>query len=128
MKTDRFSDIIRRKLESIRPEFTDKDWTRMQASLQQAMPPPPGSPTTGTPFSGGTWSGSSWLLAAATVSTVVLIAFSLWQRSEINTCAKQWGNSNNSRWPPNQPRHQQRLAVRLCRRWTVSIVRSQPPK
>ncbi|WP_018619716.1 hypothetical protein [Spirosoma luteum] len=91
MKTDRFSDIIRRKLESIRPEFTDKDWTRMQASLQQAMPPQPGSPTTGTPFSGGVWSGSPWLLAAASVSTVVLIAFSLWQRSEINTLRETVG-------------------------------------
>lgn len=91
MKTDRFSDIIRRKLESIRPEFTDKDWTRMQASLQQAMPPQPGSPTVGTPFSGGVWSGSSWLLAAASVSTVVLIAFSIWQRSEINTLREAVG-------------------------------------
>ena len=91
MKTDRFSEIIRRKLESIRPEFTDKDWTRMQASLQQAMPPQPGSPTTGTPFSGGVWSGSSWMLAAASVSTVVLIAFSIWQRSEINTLRETVG-------------------------------------
>jgi hypothetical protein len=91
MKTDRFSDIIRRKLESIRPEFTDKDWTRMQASLQQAMPPQPGSPTTGTPFSSGVWSGSSWLLAAASISTVVLIAFSIWQRSEINTLRETVG-------------------------------------
>ncbi len=91
MKTDRFSDIIRRKLESIRPEFTDKDWTRMQASLQQAMPPQPGSPTTGTPFSGGVWSSSSWLLAAASVSTVVLLAFSIWQRSEINTLRETVG-------------------------------------
>ncbi len=63
----------------------------MQASLQQAMPPQPGSPATGTPFSGGVWSGSSWLLAAASVSTVVLIAFSIWQRSEINTLRETVG-------------------------------------
>lgn len=63
----------------------------MQASLQQAMPPQPGSPTTGTPFSGGIWSGSPWLLAAASVSTVVLIAFSIWQRSEINTLRETVG-------------------------------------
>ena len=63
----------------------------MQASLQQAMPPQPGSPTTGNPFSGGVWSGSSWMLAAASVSTVVLIAFSIWQRNEINTLREAVG-------------------------------------
>ncbi|GAB2561231.1 hypothetical protein [Spirosoma areae] len=89
MKTDRFTDIIRRKLESIRPEFTEKDWTRMQATLRQAAPQPSdspqaGAPGAGQPFSGGIWLAQPWLLAAATVSTVLLIAFSVWQRREIN--------------------------------------------
>ncbi|GAB3995324.1 hypothetical protein GCM10028807_35170 [Spirosoma daeguense] len=85
MKTDRFTDIIRRKLESIRPEFTEKDWTRMQASLQQANLPQPDMSGAGQPFSGGVWSGQPWLLAAAAVSTVVLVSLGVWQRSEINT-------------------------------------------
>ncbi|MVM37454.1 hypothetical protein GO730_07195 [Spirosoma sp. HMF3257] len=84
MKTDRFSDIIRRKLESIRPEFTEKDWTRMQATLQQAGPPQPGSAGTGHPFGGSVWSTHPWLMAAASVGTVALVSFSIWQRSEIN--------------------------------------------
>lgn len=84
MSTDRFSDIIRRKLESIRPEFTEKDWTRMQATLQQAGPPQAGPTAAGKPFSGGVWAGQPWLLAAASVSTALLIAYSIWQRTEIN--------------------------------------------
>ena len=83
MKTDRFSEAIRRKLESIRPEFTEKDWTRMQASLQTGIPQP--DPTaTGHPFSGGVWSSNPWFLAAASISTAALIAVGVWQRSEIN--------------------------------------------
>lgn len=84
MKTDRFTDIIRRKLESIRPEFTDKDWARMQSTLKDANLYQPNSPGAGSPFSGGVWSGQSWLWAAASISTVALIAFSIWQRHEIN--------------------------------------------
>ncbi len=85
MKTDRFTDIIRRKLESIRPEPTDKDWARMQATLNDANLSQPNPPGPSNPFSGGIWSsGKSWLLAAASVSTVVLIAFSMWQQREIN--------------------------------------------
>ncbi|GAB4024157.1 hypothetical protein [Spirosoma gilvum] len=84
MSTDRFSDIIRRKLESIRPEFTEKDWTRMQATLQQAGPPQADPTATGKPFSGGVWTGHPWLLAAASVSTALLIAYSVWQHNEIN--------------------------------------------
>ncbi|MBD2702403.1 hypothetical protein IC229_17270 [Spirosoma sp. BT702] len=85
MKTDRFTDIIRRKLESIRPDFTEKDWARMQATLQQANVPQPGASGTGHPFSGGVWSAQPWLMAAAAVSTVVLVTLSVWQRREINT-------------------------------------------
>ena len=82
MKADRFSDSIRRKLESIRPEFTEKDWTRMQSTLHQATPPHPGPSVT----SGGSMgAGHPWLLAAATVSTVVLMAVSVWQWRQINS-------------------------------------------
>lgn len=84
MKTDRFSDAIRRKLESIRPEFIDKDWTRMQSTLHQAGFPQPDPGMTANPFSGGVWSSNSWLLAAASVSTVALIAVGVWQHSQIN--------------------------------------------
>lgn len=38
MKTDDFSDQIRRKLESVEPEFREKDWTRMQQALGQSTP------------------------------------------------------------------------------------------
>lgn len=93
MKTDRFSDIIRRKLESIRPEFSEKDWTRMQASLQTGVPQP-ATPTTGQPFSGGVWTAKSWLMAAATVSAVVLVGFSFWQHREINQLRQTIGQLN----------------------------------
>ena len=90
MKTDRFSDSIRRKLESIRPEFNEKDWARMQASLQQAAPvPAPGSPVVHQPFTGSAWSAQPWLMAAAAVSTVVLISVAVWQRSQINDLRSQ---------------------------------------
>ena len=86
MKTDRFTDSIRRKLESIRPEFTEKDWTRMQTTLQQASPPQPGAHQPGAGNAGAGWGtlGQPWLLAAAAVSTVVLVGVGLWQRNEIN--------------------------------------------
>ncbi|GAB2543674.1 hypothetical protein [Spirosoma aerophilum] len=83
MKTDRFSDIIRRKLESIRPEFSEKDWTRMQASLQTGIPQP-ATPPSGNPFSGGLWTAKPWLLAAATISAIVLVSYGYWQHQEIN--------------------------------------------
>ncbi len=94
MKTDRFTDSIRRKLESIRPEFTEKDWANMQKSLHQANLSQPGSPPAGNPFSGGLWTAKSWLLAAASVSTVVLIAFSVWQRREITQLRQTLGQQN----------------------------------
>lgn len=83
MKTDRFSDIIRRKLESIRPEFSDKDWARMQSSLQTGIPQP-STPAPTSPFSGGIWTAKPWLMAAATVSAVVLVGYGFWQHNEIN--------------------------------------------
>ncbi|GAB3809362.1 hypothetical protein GCM10028819_50770 [Spirosoma humi] len=83
MKTDRFSDIIRRKLESIRPEFSEKDWARMQSSLQTGIPQP-GIPPSGNPFSGSIWTAKPWLMAAAAVGAVVLVSYGFWQHNEIN--------------------------------------------
>ncbi|MFD2573119.1 hypothetical protein ACFSUS_20930 [Spirosoma soli] len=88
MKTDRFTDIIRRKLESIRPEFTDNDWTRMQATLQQANLPQPNAPGASQPFTSVARTSRPWMMAAASVSTVVLMAYSIWQRQEINQLRK----------------------------------------
>ncbi|AUD00695.1 hypothetical protein [Spirosoma pollinicola] len=99
MKTDRFSDIIRRKLESIRPEFSEKDWTRMQSSLQTGLPQP-ATPPSGHPFSGGIWSAKPWLMAAATVSAVVLVGYSFWQHQEINQLRQTMGQLHK------QPTHQ----------------------
>ena len=57
----------------------------MQSTLRDANLSQPNTPISNNPFSGGVWSsGKSWLLAAATISTVVLIALSIWQRQEIN--------------------------------------------
>lgn len=83
MSTDRFSDSIRRKLESIRPDFSEKDWKRMQATLQQATPPPSSAPT-GHPFAVSRWSARPWLMAAAAVSLVVLVSYAAWQGTKIS--------------------------------------------
>ncbi|QMW06597.1 hypothetical protein [Spirosoma foliorum] len=111
MKTDRFSDIIRRKLESIRPEFTEKDWTRMQATLQQASPPLPGSAGAGQPFSGSVWSTHPWFMAAASVGTAALISFSVWQRSQISDLQKTVGQlkqkSDSTQVAPMSPAQEQ---------------------
>lgn len=85
MKTDRFNDSIRRKLERIRPDFTEKDWGRMQATLlQHATPPPSGPSSVFQPVTTSLWSARPWLMAAATVSAVVLVSFAAWQRAQIN--------------------------------------------
>ncbi|GAB3643833.1 hypothetical protein [Spirosoma arcticum] len=83
METDPFNDSIRRKLESIRPDFEEKDWKRMQATLQQATPPPSGIHTTPHPFTISR-TARPWLMAAATVSAVVLVSFAAWQRAQIS--------------------------------------------
>ncbi|WP_077922683.1 hypothetical protein [Spirosoma sp. 209] len=84
MRTDRFTELIRRKLESIRPEFQDKDWQRMQASLQQAGLSDPGGSGTVQPLHGAGWYARPWLVAAASISSIVLLALSVWQHAEIN--------------------------------------------
>jgi hypothetical protein len=39
MKTDKFENTIRRKLESISPEFHEDDWTKMQDYMHAHTPP-----------------------------------------------------------------------------------------
>lgn len=39
MKTDRFNEDIRRKLEGIEPPFDEKDWSKFRAFSKQQMPP-----------------------------------------------------------------------------------------
>jgi hypothetical protein len=82
MKTDRFTDIIRRKLEGIRPEFTENDWKKMQASLQQAAP---SSSTTVQHPASRSWYARPWVPLTAAASVAALVAVAAWQRSEIAT-------------------------------------------
>lgn len=109
MKTDRFSDIIRRKLESIRPEFSEKDWAKMQSTLQQANMPQPGSSGTGQPVTGSIWSSHPWMMAAATVSTVALVTLGIWQRHEINELRQTVGQLNKQQVQSAQKPAEQKL-------------------
>ena len=80
MRPDTFTELIRRKLESIRPDVTNRDWARMQSSLQQAgLSGPPGAPVAGV------GSVPSWLLTVAGMGTAALLTVAIWQRAEINT-------------------------------------------
>ncbi len=80
MRPDTFTELIRRKLESIRPDVTERDWTRMQSSLRQAgLSGPPGAPVAGA------GSVPSWLMTVAGIGTAALLTVAVWQRSEINT-------------------------------------------
>ncbi|MBC7569803.1 MAG: hypothetical protein H7319_08740 [Spirosoma sp.] len=80
MRPDTFTELIRRKLESIRPDLTERDWTRMQSSLRQAgLSGPPGAPVAGV------GSVPSWLMTVAGIGTAALLTVAVWQRSEINT-------------------------------------------
>ena len=80
MKIDRFSDSIRRKLESIRPDFSEGDWARMQTSLRQS---PSGAPIAHQPLLASR--SRPWLMTAAAVGFVVLVSFAAWQRAQIIT-------------------------------------------
>lgn len=65
MKTDKFEKTIRRKLESITPDFHEDDWTKMQNYMHAHTPPT-------------FWQQySSWLgyAAAATVTTVMAFMY-----------------------------------------------------
>ncbi|QJW89883.1 hypothetical protein HNV11_11100 [Spirosoma taeanense] len=79
MKTDRFADIIRRKLDSIRPEFADEDWERMQATMQQAGLPQQLPTIPRQPFGGY----ATHLVAAGTIGTLFFLTTTLWQHYEL---------------------------------------------
>ncbi|MDB5241366.1 MAG: hypothetical protein JWP57_1991 [Spirosoma sp.] len=103
METDPFSDSIRRKLESIRPDFKEKDWARMQSTLlQHTTPPPTGSPAGFQPVAGSVWSAQPWLLAAA-VSTAVLVGVVIWQQAQIKNLRQTVGQLSGQKLT-TQPR------------------------
>lgn len=79
MKTDRFADSIRRKLDSIRPEFTERDWVRMQATLNQAGPSPNAPTPSAHPFAGP----AAKLAAAGFIGTAVFLTTTIWQHYEL---------------------------------------------
>ncbi len=64
MKTDRFNEDIRRKLEGIEPPFDEKDWSKFQAFSKQQMPPSWWAKT------GAKWMGYG---ASGLVATVLII-------------------------------------------------------
>lgn len=71
MKPDDFSDQIRRKLESVEPEFREKDWTRMQQALGHSTPV----------FAIGTKAG---LMAAASMAAVMAFGGVAYQQYHAN--------------------------------------------
>ena len=75
----------------------------MQDSLHQANLSQPGANPTGNPFSGGAWVSKPWLLAAASVSTVALIAISVWQRHEITELRQTISHLNQKQIQPLTP-------------------------
>lgn len=84
MKTDKFEKTIRRKLESITPEFHEDDWTKMQNYMNAHTPPT-------------FWQQySSWLgyAAAATVTTVMAFMYvnQLSQNNHLLSDVKQLQN------------------------------------
>ncbi len=80
MKTDRFADSIRRKLDSIRPDFSERDWTKMQAMLKQAGPLPNALPPRPRVFSGQ----AARLIVAGAAGTVLFLGTTLYQTYELN--------------------------------------------
>jgi hypothetical protein len=65
MKTNKFENTIRRKLESIQPDFQEQDWAKMQQYMQVHTPP-----TFWQQY--GSWIGYA---AAASVSTVMAFLY-----------------------------------------------------
>ncbi len=84
MKTDRFADSIRRKLDSIRPDFSERDWTKMQAMLKQAGPLPNTLPPRPRVFSGQ----AARLIVAGAAGTVLFLGTTLYQTYELNRLRK----------------------------------------
>lgn len=56
----------------------------MQATLQQAAPPPPDSVVPNPSVVKPLWAAQPWFMAAAATSTVLLVTFCVWQRHQIN--------------------------------------------
>ena len=84
MKTNKFEDTIRRKLESIEPDFQEKDWAKMQSYMQAQSPP-------------SFWQQhSSWIgyAAAASVSTVMAFMY-VSQRTQNNHLTADVKNLQN---------------------------------
>jgi hypothetical protein len=79
MKTDRFADIIRRKLDSIRPEFSERDWARMQATLKQAGPSPNAPTPSAHPFA----SQAARFAVAGAIGTTIFLTTTIWQHYEL---------------------------------------------
>lgn len=100
MKADRFEDSIRRKLDSIRPEFAESDWTRMQTTLRQAGMVP-GTPVV-KPFLGTT---AAKLAAAGMAGTVLFLTTTIWQHYELKRLHQtlQSVNQNVARAATPQP-------------------------
>jgi hypothetical protein len=71
MNHDEFSDQIRRKLESVEPQFQEKDWTRMQQALGHSTPV----------IAFGTRAG---LMAAASVAAIMAFGGVAYQQYRTN--------------------------------------------
>lgn len=78
MKTNRFEEILRRKLESIQPDFQDQDWDKWQSFNQLHSPP-------------SFWqSYGHWLgYAVATLSTAVMVVLYVNQTTQNDTLMKE---------------------------------------
>ncbi|MPR35583.1 hypothetical protein [Salmonirosea aquatica] len=77
MKTNRFDEILRRKLESIQPDFQDQDWDAWQAFRQHA------TPTFWQTY--GHWLG----YAVATVTTAVMVVLYVNQSNQNQDLLKE---------------------------------------
>ncbi len=124
MRPDTFTELIRRKLESIRPDVTERDWTRMQSSLQQAgLSGPSGVPVAGA------GSVSPWLLAVGGIGIAALLSVTIWQRAEINTLHNrllQQTTASAQAIAPATPNNSQGLATATPTPDTVYITRYVP--
>ncbi len=78
MKTNRFEEILRRKLESIQPDFQDQDWDKWQSFKQLHAPP-------------SFWqSYGHWLgYAVATVTTAVMVVLYVNQSNQNEVLLKE---------------------------------------
>lgn len=92
MKTDRFADIIRRKLDSIRPEFSDRDWEKMQATLTKAGVTPNIPVQTAHPFAGV----AAKLAVVGAIGTTVFLTTSIWQHYELKHLRQSLEQATNT--------------------------------